>query len=96
MGIKQTKIQDDENKIKSKTNSEGNWFFVTNHIDAFDNIDAAIILTEWNIYKEIDWNNIAKKMRRPGWVFDARSITEKETIKKSGLKLCRLGDGLVE
>ena len=96
LGIKQTKIQDDENKIKSKTNSEGNWFFVTNHIDAFDNVDAAIILTEWSIYKKIDWINMANKMRRPGWVFDARSITEKETIKKAGLKLWRLGDGLVE
>ena len=39
---------------------------------------------------------MANKMRRPGWVFDARSITEKETIKKAGLKLWRLGDGLVE
>ena len=95
LGFKQ-KIQDDENNIKSKTISEGNWFFVTNHIDAFDNVDAVIILTEWSIYKEIDWNNMSKKMRRPGWVFDARSITEKETIKKAGLKLWRLGDGLTE
>ena len=53
-----------------------------------------IILTEWNIYKEIDWKNISKKMRKPGWVFDARSITEKTIIREAGLNLWRLGDGL--
>ena len=95
LGIKQ-KIQGDENKLNPKNISEGNWISVNNHMDAFENVDAAIILTEWSIYKEIAWKNIANKMRRPGWVFDARSITDKETIKKAGLNLWRLGDGLIE
>ena len=95
LGIKQTFL-DDKNKINSKTNSEGNWFFVTNHLDAFDNVDAVIILTEWEIYKEIDWKSIANKMRKPGWVFDARSITEKESIREAGLNVWRLGDGIME
>ena len=95
LGIKQ-KIPGDENKINSHSICEGNWFFVNNHLDAFDNVDAIIILTEWDIYKEIDWNNISKKMRKPGWVFDARSITKKETIRAAGLNVWRLGDGVKE
>ena len=65
-------------------------------MDAFDNVDAVIILTEWEIYKEIDWKSIANKMRKPGWVFDARSITEKESIREAGLNVWRLGDGIME
>ena len=95
LGIKQ-KIPGDENKINSHSICEGNWFFVNNHLDAFDNVDAIIILTEWDIYKEIDWNTISKKMRKPGWVFDARSITKKETIRAAGLNVWRLGDGVKE
>ncbi len=95
LGIKQ-KIIGDLNTINSKTNTEGNWIFVNNHLKAFDNMDAVLILTEWNIYKSIDWNNIAKKMRKPGWVFDSRSITEKETLRKTDLNVWRLGDGLID
>ena len=94
LGIKQ-KIINDKNKIDPKTISEGNWFFVNNHLKAFENVDAVIILTEWKIYKEIDWNEVAIKMRKPGWVFDARSITEKDTLREAGLNVWRLGDGVL-
>ena len=56
--------------------------FVDDHLKAFENADAVIILTEWEIYKEIDWNEVAIKMRKPGWVFDSRSITEKILSEK--------------
>ena len=46
------------------------------------------------IWKERFYGNqIALKMRKPAWVFDARSITNKEKVIKSGLNLWRLGDG---
>ena len=95
LGIRQTSLGE-ENKMKSKNISKGNWFSVDNHLEAFENVDAVLILTEWSIYKDINWNNIANKMRKPGWVFDARSITLKETIKKAGLNAWRLGDGVLD
>ena len=57
------------------------------------NADDAVILTEWDQYKEINWNDVSKNMRSPAWVFDSRSITDPEQIKESGLNLWRIGDG---
>ena len=32
-------------------------------------------------------------MRKPAWVFDARSIVNADLVKKSGLHMWTLGDG---
>ena len=36
---------------------------------------------------------ISKKMRRPSWIFDTRSIVEKIKVTNAGINLWRLGDG---
>ena len=61
--------------------------------DLFNDVDAVVILTEWDIYSNLDWNKISTKMRSPGWVFDSRSITNSEKILGSGLRFWRVGDG---
>ena len=72
---------------------EGIWFYSENHEQIFENADAAIFLTEWEEYKKINWEMVSQKMRKPSWIFDARSILDSENIKKSGLNLWRIGDG---
>ena len=47
--------------------------------------DAILILTEWNEFKEVNWAEISKIMRKPSWIFDTRSIAnlnEAKEIKK--------------
>ena len=61
--------------------------------EAIDKSDGIIIITEWDIYKNLDWNKIANLMRTPSWVFDTRLITSSNEIKKAGLNIWRLGDG---
>ena len=39
---------------------------------------------------------MSKKMRKPGWIFDARSIIDPEKVKKSGLNFWRVGDGVLK
>ena len=36
---------------------------------------------------------VAKKMKKPAWVFDARSIINTDLVKKSGINMWSLGDG---
>ena len=76
-------------------NELGKWELKRDIQEVFLNADAAIILTEWGEYSQIDWDQIALKMRKPAWVFDARSITNKEKVINSGLNLWRLGDGSI-
>tara|TARA_B100000575_G_C23135860_1_gene659842 strand:- start:933 stop:2363 length:1431 start_codon:yes stop_codon:yes gene_type:complete len=74
-------------------NFEGGWLSVRNFVDAFEDADAAIFLTEWDLYKIINWKEVSIKMRKPAWIFDSRSIFEPKDIVKEGLKLWRIGDG---
>ncbi len=64
--------------------------------DFFENRDAVIVLTEWNIYSDIDWENASKKMRSPGWVFDTRLIVDEESVINSGLSFWRVGVGTLK
>ena len=86
-----SKNQSFQNKEK---NLEGGWQFFENIKDIFDETDAVVILTEWDEYKNIDWERVSQKMRKPSWIFDARSILNKNDIKNSDLSFWRIGDGL--
>ena len=76
-----------------KNSSESSWFFSRNYEEVFENSDAAIFLTEWEEYKNINWEMVSKQMRKPAWIFDARSILNTEDIINEGLYLWRIGDG---
>ena len=77
----------------SQVFNEGKWEKSTEISDALNQADAAVILTEWEDYANIDWQKYAPTMRRPSWVFDTRSIINPKEVLDSGLNLWRLGDG---
>ena len=60
---------------------------------AFEDSDAVLILTEWNVYKQIDWLKASKLMRRPAWLFDARSIINPKSLEGIPINFWRIGDG---
>ena len=72
---------------------EGCWRKEDNLYDSFDDSDAVLIITEWKEYFDMDWNRISSYMRRPAWVFDARSVVNPNEVINAGLKLWRIGDG---
>ncbi len=73
--------------------NNGGWNFAEDIYLAANGSDAIVILTEWETYSSINWNLLAKVMRKPAWVFDARSILIPEIIINSGLNFWRIGDG---
>ena len=42
--------------------------------DAVMGADAMLILTEWQHYRDLNWQALAARMRKPAWVFDARAV----------------------
>ena len=78
---------------KYLNDAEGEWTKEASIIKAAEDTDAILVLTEWKEYAKIDWSVISKKMRKPAWVFDARSIVSKEKVLSSDLNLWRIGDG---
>ena len=73
---------------------EGNWSFSNEIYDSINNADAVLVLTEWEDYTNINWEQVSKIMRKPSWIFDARSIIDPSKVIKTGLNFWRIGDGL--
>jgi UDPglucose 6-dehydrogenase len=54
-------------------------------------VSATIILTEWDVFKSVDWSNLALQMPPQAWVFDARNCLNHSLIKNAGLNLWVVG-----
>ena len=61
--------------------------------EAVSGADAVLILTEWNNYRQLNWSELAGRMRKPAWVFDARAVADHKAVRAAGLTLWRVGDG---
>ena len=49
------------------------------------------IMTEWDEFKDYDWEKIYIKSNKPTYIFDGRNILEPEKIKKIGFNYIGLG-----
>lgn len=47
--------------------------------------DAVVLVTEWNDYRELDWDALAKKMRSP-LILDGRHTLDKEKLMRAGMR----------
>ena len=72
---------------------EGNWCSINEINSASEGSDAIVVLTEWKEYSLLDWVEISKKMRKPAWVFDVRSIITREELTNLNLNFWQIGDG---
>lgn len=55
--------------------------------------DAVLILTDWGQYRDLNWGVLAGRMRRPGWVFDARRGINLAEAEAHGLDTWQIGRG---
>jgi len=57
---------------------------------AVDGVDALIVITEWNEFRQIDLNKVKKLMSNPT-IFDGRNIYDPSELKKLGFKYYSIG-----
>ena len=74
---------------------EGQWCFEENIYKCSEGADAIVVLTEWEKYSLLDWQEISNRMRKPSWVFDSRSIISQKEVIKANLNFWRIGDGTI-
>ena len=72
---------------------EGTWCQGLDVTSTLTGVDAVLILTEWREYRDLDWSRLGALMRKPAWIFDARSVVDPVTVTDAGLMLWRVGDG---
>lgn len=65
--------------------------FVEDPYEAAKDADAIAIMTEWNLYKELDYKKIYESMRKPAHLYDGRSILNQAEIKEIGFDAHTIG-----
>ena len=70
---------------------EGSWAYADSPLSSVNNADAVIILTEWKMFASINWKDLFERMRKPAWLFDARSIVNLEAAKSAGFRVWSIG-----
>ncbi len=61
--------------------------------EAITNAHAIAILTEWDEFKNYDWQQIYKQMLKPAFVFDGRNILDRDNLAAIGFELSSIGKG---
>jgi len=65
--------------------------FAENPYEAAQHAHAIAIMTEWELYRTLDWEKIFKSMEKPAFVFDGRNILDHERLFKLGFNVYPLG-----
>ena len=88
-----TDLQQEAAQQSDALSGTGSWVEAGSVEDAVTEADAVLVLTEWQHYRELNWPDLAGRMRKPASVFDARAVVDPAQIKAAGLNLWRVGDG---
>ena len=93
--VKKNQIMNDLgiNPVDFYENDEKEIWINSESLDhAIQDSHAIIILTEWSEFKEIKWDKFFKKMAKPAWIFDTRSIINVDLAKKAGFNVWQIGN----
>jgi UDPglucose 6-dehydrogenase len=59
-------------------------------MDSFEGADAAVLVTEWPEFAELDWSEVAKRMNTP-LVVDGRNFLDGEALRSAGITYESIG-----
>jgi UDPglucose 6-dehydrogenase len=62
--------------------------------EALQGADAAVIATEWPMYRDLDWAALRDTMRRP-LIIDGRRLLPEAEVRDLGYVVQRVGDGVL-
>lgn len=76
----------DLNYLETRTSEQNSYYICSteNPYEACKDAHAIAILTEWDEFKEYDWNKIYENMLKPAFVFDGRNILDGNKLKEIG------------
>ncbi|KAJ7652263.1 UDP-glucose/GDP-mannose dehydrogenase [Mycena rosella] len=60
-------------------------------LEACRDAEAVVIATEWKEFKEIDWAEVYKHMKKPAFVFDGRLLVDAAKLTEIGFKVTTIG-----
>ena len=93
--VKPHQIYGDLDYLGSRS-SEDNRLLVSTANDPYEvckDAHAIAILTEWDEFKEYDWQRIYDNMKKPAFLFDGRNILDHDRLEEIGFVVYTIGKG---
>jgi UDPglucose 6-dehydrogenase len=59
--------------------------------EAAEEADAILVLTEWDMFKTLDFTKIYEIMRKPAFIYDGRNILDIEALRQIGFDAQSIG-----
>ncbi|KAJ3410465.1 UDP-glucose 6-dehydrogenase 1 [Chytridiales sp. JEL 0842] len=63
--------------------------------EAAKDVDAIVVVTEWDEFKTLDYQKLYDGMRKPAFIFDGRLILDTEKLKKIGFVVEAIGKNVM-
>jgi UDPglucose 6-dehydrogenase len=73
---------------------EPNVEFATSAVQAAKGAHALLVLTEWDEFRQLDFEAIYQSMVKPAWIFDGRSLLDHAKLRQIGFKVYSVGKPL--
>lgn len=91
--VREEQVLADLNYLETRSESENkNGIIVEeNPYEACKGAHAIAVLTEWDEFKEYDWQKIYDSMLKPAFVFDGRNLLDKKTLENIGFVYQSIG-----
>ncbi len=65
--------------------------FETDPYQAVEGADAVAVMTDWKLYKELDWDRVYASMRKPAFIFDGRNFLDHAKLFALGFHVYAIG-----
>jgi UDPglucose 6-dehydrogenase len=91
--VTEQQMLDDMNYLQTRSESENARLLeaATDPYLACEGAHAIAVLTEWDEFKDYDWETIYHKMNKPAFVFDGRNVLDGEKLTGLGFIYQRIG-----
>ena len=80
-----------ENAKKDLEGVKGIVNYTEDPYEAVKDTDAIAVLTEWDVFKQLDYEKIYSLMRKPSFVFDGRNILDHKLLYSIGFNVYPIG-----
>jgi UDPglucose 6-dehydrogenase len=80
-----------DNAKKDLKDVKGTIFYTEDPYEAAKDADAIAVLTEWEIFKKLDYKKIYELMRKPAFIFDGRNILDHNNLFRIGFNVYPIG-----
>ena len=70
---------------------DGTISYIENPYEASDGCDAITVMTEWEVYKSLDFEKIYRSMIKPAFIFDGRNMLNHKRLFDIGFNVFPIG-----